>query len=250
LVCLTSIIDHEPTTTTSIARDVYLSPSTVVGILDRLESRGLVTRDRDDEDRRVVNIRATEKGRRLVREAPSVLQDNLSESLRHLPLLEQATIALSLEQVVNLMEAGHLEAAPILETDLAGNPASGNEDRDNPHENNEPSYGSGETESTSANGGRTKETKEMLINRSSTTDPKDPDIPASSTDDRERRKRRPPEKPPKPPIKPPKKPPKRPPDTPPEPPKEPPPKRPPEPPRKPPGKRGAGRPDETDPGRV
>lgn len=117
LVCLTSIIDHEPTTTTSIARDVYLSASTVVGIIDRLESRGLVTRDRDDADRRIVNIRSTEKGRRLVREAPSVLQDNLSESLRHLPLLEQATIALSLEQVVNLMEAGHLEAAPILETD-------------------------------------------------------------------------------------------------------------------------------------
>jgi DNA-binding MarR family transcriptional regulator len=120
LVCLTSITVHEPTTASRIAEDVFLSPSTVVGILVRLESKGLVIRERDVQDRRVVNIRSTEKGRRIVRDTPSPLQDNLSQSLPRLPLLEQAAIALSLEQVVKLMEAGHLEAAPILETDLSG----------------------------------------------------------------------------------------------------------------------------------
>lgn len=117
LICLNSIVEHGPTTASKIARHVYLSPSTLVGILDRLESRGLVRRERDTHDRRVVNVLATDEGRKLVEHAPSALQDGLAKALKDLPRLEQATIALSLKRVVDLMEAGHLEAAPILETD-------------------------------------------------------------------------------------------------------------------------------------
>lgn len=116
LVCLQSIVEHGPLTVSEIAHQVFLSPSTVVGILDRLESRGLIVRDRDSIDRRVVNIAATSVGRKVADNAPSALQDGLREALEQLPKLEQATIALSLQRVVDLMEAGHLEAAPILET--------------------------------------------------------------------------------------------------------------------------------------
>jgi DNA-binding MarR family transcriptional regulator len=121
LICLTSIVENSPTTATKVAKAVFLSASTVVGILDRLEAQGLVTRVRDTNDRRVVNIEASEKGVKLVREAPSPLQDRLAEALKQLPELEQATIALSLQRIVELMEAGHLEAAPILETDQPNN---------------------------------------------------------------------------------------------------------------------------------
>ncbi len=117
LICLTSIVQSGATTTTRVAKEVYLSASTVVGILDRLEARGLVTRRRDTKDRRIVNVEATQAGRELVESAPSALQDSLEEALKELPQLEQATIALSLQRIVDLMEAGHLEAAPILETD-------------------------------------------------------------------------------------------------------------------------------------
>lgn len=117
LVCLKSVVEHGPTTVSGIARDVFLSPSTVVGILDRLEHRNLAKRTRDAKDRRVVNVVATEAGKRIADEAPSALQDSLAGALQELPELEQATIALSLKRVVDLMEAGHLEAAPILETD-------------------------------------------------------------------------------------------------------------------------------------
>jgi DNA-binding MarR family transcriptional regulator len=89
----------------------------VVGVLDRLESSELIHRERDKADRRVVNILSTNKGRELAASAPSALQDGLADALKELPQLEQATIALSLKRVVDLMEAGHLDAAPILETD-------------------------------------------------------------------------------------------------------------------------------------
>jgi DNA-binding MarR family transcriptional regulator len=42
--------------------------STVTGIIDRMEREGLVVRSRSTEDRRVVNIRLTEKGAAIARE--------------------------------------------------------------------------------------------------------------------------------------------------------------------------------------
>jgi DNA-binding MarR family transcriptional regulator len=116
LVCLTSVIENEPTTTSQIAKDVSLSPSTVVGILDRLQQGGLVFRERDVKDRRVVNVYSTDDGKQVVQNAPPALQDSLAEALQQLPLLEQATITRSLQRIATFMEAGHLEAALTLET--------------------------------------------------------------------------------------------------------------------------------------
>jgi len=67
-------------------------------------------------DRRVVNVIATAKGRALADNAPSPLQDGLADALKRLSEMEQATIALSLERIVDLMEARDIDAAPILET--------------------------------------------------------------------------------------------------------------------------------------
>lgn len=116
LICLLAIVEHGQLTATEISREIHLSPSTIVGILDRLEEKALVRRDRDREDRRVVTVTATEGGKRLATEAPSPLQKTLADSLNALPELEQATIALSLERIVALMEAQHLDSSPILET--------------------------------------------------------------------------------------------------------------------------------------
>jgi MarR family transcriptional regulator, organic hydroperoxide resistance regulator len=44
--------------------------STVTGIIDRMERENLVTRERSKEDRRVVFIKLTAKGRRLAEEIP------------------------------------------------------------------------------------------------------------------------------------------------------------------------------------
>ena len=44
--------------------------STVTGIVDRMEREGVVERVRSTDDRRVVRIHLTEKGRRLAREIP------------------------------------------------------------------------------------------------------------------------------------------------------------------------------------
>ena len=49
LVCLRTVIDKGPLTATAISREMHVSPSTVVGVLDRLEDKGLVMRERSTE---------------------------------------------------------------------------------------------------------------------------------------------------------------------------------------------------------
>jgi DNA-binding MarR family transcriptional regulator len=111
LVCLLTIVNEGPLNLSTLSKQVFLSASTVVGILDRLEEKGLITRQRDLKDRRLINVQATPKGADLVAQAPSPLPTALANALKELPELEQATIALSLERVVDLMEEKYIEAA-------------------------------------------------------------------------------------------------------------------------------------------
>lgn len=130
LICLLNIVEDGPLNTTSISKKVFLNPSTIVGILDRLEARRLIVRSRDGSDRRIVNVHATEEGRKIAQTAPSPLQDNLADALKRLPELEQATIALSLKRVVDLMEAKQLDASPILATNDIGPDSNKNNQND------------------------------------------------------------------------------------------------------------------------
>lgn len=47
----------------SLAGHLKCEPSNITGLVDRMEARGLVTREPDPEDRRVKNITATDLGR-------------------------------------------------------------------------------------------------------------------------------------------------------------------------------------------
>ena len=114
LICLYSIGQEDGLILSALAKKASLGISTVNGIVDRLEYKGLLTRTRSETDRRRVLLNITQQGRDVAKSAPALLQDRLAASLRQLPDLEQAAIALSLERVVELMEAGHLETSPNL----------------------------------------------------------------------------------------------------------------------------------------
>jgi DNA-binding MarR family transcriptional regulator len=125
LVCLATIAREEGLSSAALARAVHLSPSTVVGILDRLEARGWVRRERGREDRRVVLLSVTPSGRELLERAPSPLQEQLLGALRSLPEQRRERIAEVLDEVVDLMEAREIDAAPFLESgSISGDDAS------------------------------------------------------------------------------------------------------------------------------
>lgn len=116
LLCLTQVVGNNGVTVKEIAEEIYVSPSTVVGILDRLERQGWVKRKRSLTDKRVVHVFATEEGTSLVSNSPSPLHEELVVGIREIPESEQAEIAESMEKLVSILEIQRVDASPILET--------------------------------------------------------------------------------------------------------------------------------------
>ena len=114
LICLHRLDRDGAMPLVQLAERINLSVSTLNGVIDRLEAKGWVQRQRSTQDRRKVYASLTEAGRQVTTNAPSLLQDRLAQALRALSQLEQAAIALSLERVVDLMGAGDIDASPNL----------------------------------------------------------------------------------------------------------------------------------------
>jgi DNA-binding MarR family transcriptional regulator len=128
VICLQVVQDDGPLTVTALAKLVHLGNSTVVGILDRLEQKGLVQRERSTIDRRQVLVHVTPAGRDLLLRVPSPLQDRLAAGLAQLSEKEQLALATAGERLCELLEVPDFGAAPLLETrpieESTGSPAS------------------------------------------------------------------------------------------------------------------------------
>lgn len=104
MLCLREIALQGSLTTGTLALAVALSPATLTGILDRLEMRGLVSRERRPEDKRRVVVSLTAHGRQMSQELPSPIQERFSAKLTGLPAEEQAAIRRALANVASMME--------------------------------------------------------------------------------------------------------------------------------------------------
>lgn len=100
----------------ALARAVHLSQPTVSGIVTRLERQDLVVRKRSEGDRRSVVIEVTQHGLDVLDEAPSLLQEDFRAELARLEDWERHWMLSALERIASMMDAEHLDAAPILAT--------------------------------------------------------------------------------------------------------------------------------------
>lgn len=90
---------------TEVARRMYLHPSTVVGILDRLEAKGLAVRERSTEDHRVVEVKLTARGKAMVARSPVVAQGLLLDGLEGLSGNDLRVVSEGLELLVGILGA-------------------------------------------------------------------------------------------------------------------------------------------------
>lgn len=126
LLCLRKVAEAtkaEPITVAEVAAAVQLSNATVSRISDRLESAGLIDRNRSTVDRRKVFLRLTPKGRRRVKRLPPPLHEEFLMRLSSMRKSDQLAILASLEQVVELMGAADLDAAPMLTPETSVKPS-------------------------------------------------------------------------------------------------------------------------------
>ena len=116
LVILRAISQGDGPTVSEIARSVSLSQATVTTLLNKLEARGTVIRQRSEQDRRRVNVYPTAQGKTLLETAPEPLQEQFSARFSNLETWEQHLLVASLERIANMMDAESLDAAPLLAT--------------------------------------------------------------------------------------------------------------------------------------
>ncbi len=102
---LRTLFKEGPLSSASLSRRLYVTPSNITGIIDRLKKKGFVERNRKQGDRRVALIELTESGNMLSRELPDPIEKKLIKELANLESGHVRILALAINQIHNLIDA-------------------------------------------------------------------------------------------------------------------------------------------------
>lgn len=101
-------------TQAEIKKFLNLNSSTVSGIINRLENKGLLAKLPKSGDKRKVNIALTSKGDKLLNHIPALLHDQLSSKIKILSYNKLKQLEGSLDQLIDLLEIREVEASPLI----------------------------------------------------------------------------------------------------------------------------------------
>ena len=93
LSAMSVIVFGGPITLGALASAEQVRPPTITKLVAALEEQGLVERETDPADRRVVRVKATTRGARLLYDGRRRRVASLAESLSRLPAVDRAALA-------------------------------------------------------------------------------------------------------------------------------------------------------------
>jgi len=100
-----------------LSRQMYVTPSNITGIIDRLKKKGLVERIRKQDDRRVALITLTPSGQKLGQTIPDPIEKKFINQLADLKPKHLQILARTMNQFLNLIDTKGAEET-TLEIDL------------------------------------------------------------------------------------------------------------------------------------
>lgn len=115
LLLLQTLRDKGSQTIGELAGFMSLSQATVTTIIDRLEKKSFVVRERSTTDKRKVFALLTEAGNEVLKDSPAPLQAQFAQQFSELQEWEQTMIIASLQRIAHMMDAQHIDAAPLLD---------------------------------------------------------------------------------------------------------------------------------------
>ncbi len=118
ILLLQTLRDKGQITIGELAQELSLSQATVTTILDRLEKRQLVYRQRSETDKRKVHAFLTDAALEILKNAPIPLQEQFTRQFGDLHEWEQTMIISALKRVAQMMDAQHIDASPVLDIGL------------------------------------------------------------------------------------------------------------------------------------
>ncbi|MBK4217392.1 MarR family transcriptional regulator [Paracoccus caeni] len=98
----------------ALALQMGVSQATVTALVDRVVARGMVSRMRSELDGRQTNVTLTPAGETAVQDAPDALQQRYVRAFERLDEAVQSQLLASLQQVAAMLDAGGIDAAPVL----------------------------------------------------------------------------------------------------------------------------------------
>jgi len=87
-----------------LSRNAHLPLSNISMIIDRLEKKGLALRGRDTKDRRVVKVRLTDKGKKMLAEFVANREKDLEKILGNLSEKDIKDLFASLEKAAEILK--------------------------------------------------------------------------------------------------------------------------------------------------
>ncbi len=111
LWALAEISGRPRITVTELAKAMSIHQSTASNLLEKLESQKYITRNRSDEDRRVVLLTLTPRGEEILSKAPLPYRGVLTDALLKLDATSLAVLQSSLENLVGQLEYKQLKGA-------------------------------------------------------------------------------------------------------------------------------------------
>jgi len=109
LNCILTLYKYGPLSPSKIANHMMVKSSTVTGVVDRLEKKGLAERMRNSPDRRVITIQLTEAGKKLAQHAPPPIQQKIIDGLKQTETAKKEQIVRSLNVLTDMLDIQDLE---------------------------------------------------------------------------------------------------------------------------------------------
>lgn len=110
---LRNLFAHGALSSADLSRKLYVTPSNITGVIDRLERKCLVERIRKVGDRRVALITLTEKGEELSKSLPDPIEKKLISELADLEPEHVQLLSMAMNQILNLMDTQGVENTPM-----------------------------------------------------------------------------------------------------------------------------------------
>jgi len=110
---LRNLFLHGSLSSADLSRKLYVTPSNITGIIDRLEKKSLVERIRKVGDRRITLIRLTEAGAKVSRTLPDPIEKKFIAQLADLEPEHVQLLSVAMNQILSLIDTQDVADTPL-----------------------------------------------------------------------------------------------------------------------------------------